>query len=341
MTKKNANTTLPLFLTEADVHAMPPFEWLIPGVLPMTGIALLYAKPGEGKSFIAIALAEAIAHGAEGWGQKFEPGQVVYVAAEGVAGISKRLEGWRKHHGISKPTKNLLLYRQAVNFRDQKEVEQFIQRLCHQLDGLELPLRLLIIDTLSRCFGGGDENSQAAMSAFIGHLQKDIVDRFGCLVMVLHHTSRGNESSPRGSNVNDGAADTMLHVSKEDDGQLITVVKQKEGKDGVGLFFERHVVEVLAGDATEETLVMEFSGSRNGRDKRPAEKTLGGKQALALKVLTDAGCALSEGDWWQHFKAIPNAVGVRGRRTFTEAKGSLQEQGLVYFHPEEGRFYAL
>lgn len=321
-----------LFLTEADVDDLPPFRWMIPNVLPETGIALLYGKTGEGKSFIAIDLAEAIAHGTSAWGQKFEPGNVLYVAAEGVSGVGKRFKGWRAHNGNLLPGKNLIVVPKAVDFRDAKGVSEFSERLRLNLDGQKQRLRLVVIDTLSRCFGGGDENSQAAMSAFIGNIQRDIVDRFQCLALILHHTPRANSETPRGSNVNDGAADTMLLVSKQSDGQLVTVVKQKEGEEGVSLFFRRNEVELPSHDGeSETTLVMTFEERRGGGTKsKPDRKP--SKRDLALHVLAGAGAPLTREEWHKAFKEAGGETGTRGGRTFTDVLKLLIRDGLVQWN---------
>lgn len=312
-----------LFLTEEEIDALPKFRWLIKDVLPETGIALLFAKPGEGKSFLAIDLAEGIAHGQSAWGQKFEPGSVLYIAAEGMRGVGKRFKGWRICNGNLRSGKNLLVLPQAVDFTNAKSVSEFSESLKRRIDRQSEPLKLVVIDTLSRCFGS-DENTQAGMSTFISNVQKDIVDRFNCLALILHHTSRADPTKPRGSNVNDGAADTMLLVTKEDDGQLVTVVKQKEGEDGVGLFFRRREIELPSDDGEiETTLVMTYEGHRAGaKAKRKPSKV-----TLACQLLAAAGKPLTRDEWHEEFKKAGLETPGRGERTFREAFKELTKEG--------------
>lgn len=327
MTLQTNITNRSLFLRECDIEALPPYRWLIKNVLPASGIALLYAKPGEGKSFLAIDLAEGIAHGTEAWGHKFEPGTVVYVVAEGFEGLGKRMEGWRSFHGNIPAGNNFIAYPQAVNFREAGEVSKFIEGVRHELLVQKNLLRLLVIDTLSQNFGGGDENSQAAMSAFVGNIQT-IVAHFGCLALVLHHTSRSSPESTRGSSVADGAADAMLLVSQQGDGQLVTVTKQKEGESGGSLFFERHVIPIDSNDIEETTLVMQFRENR-GRLEKAKNELLGAKQILAHRVLVDEGRPLTEQDWLDAFRKAGGVDGVRGRKSFFDAKATLIKRGIV------------
>ena len=46
-----------------DVLNLPPLEWLVEDVLPVGGQAVLYGPSGEGKSFVALDMALAIASG--------------------------------------------------------------------------------------------------------------------------------------------------------------------------------------------------------------------------------------------------------------------------------------
>lgn len=316
-----------LFLREREIKDLPPYRWLIKNVLPATGIALLYAKPGECKSFLAIDLAEGIAHGTEAWGQKFDPGSVVYVVAEGFEGLGKRMQGWRDFHDKIPAGDNFIAYPQAVDFRDTAKVDEFVRGMLHELSKQSDPLRLLIIDTLSQNFGGGDENSQSAMSAFISNIQR-IVAQFNCLALILHHTPRSNPESTRGSNVADGAADAMLLVSQQGDKQLVTVTKQKEGESGGSLLFDRHVVSVDVNGVEETTLVMQFRKHQSGTSN-PKKESLGVKQALALKVLVDAKAPLNEQEWLDAFCKSGGADGTRGTKSFFDAKPKLIERGMV------------
>ncbi len=50
-----------------------------------------------------------------------------------------------------------------------------------------LPLRLIVIDTLARCFGGNDENDARGMGAFIEGC--DVIRlKTAATVLVVHHS---------------------------------------------------------------------------------------------------------------------------------------------------------
>src|SRR5262249_24235353 len=73
---------------------------LLDGLLYREGVAMLVGPAGLGKTAIAVDLALAIAAGDERWhGRRlWAHGRVVYLAAEGPAAVTQRLEAWAKHH---------------------------------------------------------------------------------------------------------------------------------------------------------------------------------------------------------------------------------------------------
>jgi RecA-family ATPase len=67
---------------------MPPPRWLIRDWLPASSLILIYGEPGAGKTFVALDIAVAIATGRDWNGNKVARGIVLYIAAEGVAGLA-------------------------------------------------------------------------------------------------------------------------------------------------------------------------------------------------------------------------------------------------------------
>jgi hypothetical protein len=87
-------------LTAQELMSMPPLRWLVDHHLPAGGFAVLYGPPGGGKSFVALDLAMSVATGTDWLGvERVDPGVVVYVAAEGSAGLAKRVGAWINAHG--------------------------------------------------------------------------------------------------------------------------------------------------------------------------------------------------------------------------------------------------
>lgn len=78
--------------------------------------------------------------------------------------------------------------------------------------------KLIIIDTLARTFGDGDENSAQSMNAFVEKLDL-IKAATGSRLAVVHHSTKEGSSS-RGSGALEGAADLIVKITRGTDKQL-------------------------------------------------------------------------------------------------------------------------
>src|SRR5258705_13903814 len=81
-------------LSRAQLTALPDVRWLVEGLLPERGVALLYGDRGIGKTFVSLALGGAVATGLSLFNRACEKGSVVYLAGEGEFGIRTRLDVW-------------------------------------------------------------------------------------------------------------------------------------------------------------------------------------------------------------------------------------------------------
>lgn len=70
--------------------------YLVKGILPRIGLAVIWGPPKSGKSFWTFDLAMHVALGQDYRGRRVQPGAVVYCAFEGQSGISARVEAFRK-----------------------------------------------------------------------------------------------------------------------------------------------------------------------------------------------------------------------------------------------------
>ena len=209
-------------LSEEEILALPDLAWLVDGVLPAHGSALLYGPAGIGKSLLALDLALHLASSAEEWhGRALRPGAeeagwLLYVAAEGAHGLKRRIRAWREGTHYREPLAIRYLDR-AVSLRtldDPRELVEAVDALTwcphHAPD-------LVVLDTLSRCMAGADENSARDASAVIASLDF-LRQEMGSATLAIHHTGVA-ETRERGSTVFRGAVDVLLSL-KESDGVL-------------------------------------------------------------------------------------------------------------------------
>jgi len=214
-----------------------PVEWLIEGVLPKKGFAALYGPPASFKSFIALDIADCITSGRSWMNNEISnTGAVLYICGEGHGGIGSRLQALKSHHrsDLDNP---LYVIRSQINLRssqaDFNTLAISMDSLIGDLNEKGIELQLVIVDTLNRSFGGGNENSSDDMGAWItgvGNLQR----MFNVALMVLHHSGKDVAKGLRGHSSLLGAVDTELEILRFD-GQpkgILTLTKQKDGEDG-------------------------------------------------------------------------------------------------------------
>jgi len=271
-------------------------QWLIKGLLPSNGLALVYGSPGSGKSFLTVDFAMNVALARAWRGRKTLGGLVIYIAAEGATGLKNRIAAWKIHHRVTEIVP-LVMVTTAIDLGNANNGD--LDRLRALIDAAvikaELPLALLVIDTLSKTFGGGDENGSdmAAYVANCGRLASD----YACCTMPVHHRPKNVENvTPRGHGSLTGGVDTILLVS--DQGgcigyKQVEVTKQKEGETGELIGVHLLVVELGVdddGDTVTSCVVEEAdaAGLKPVGKVGPKKSPYSDNQQLAIKALKAA-----------------------------------------------------
>jgi hypothetical protein len=276
-----------------------PVKWLIEGVIPVGAFTALYGPPGSFKSFIALDIAEAIATGRTWMGHGVtEKGAVLYICGEGFGGVGARIKACKQHHQ-TKDGAPIYVIRHQLNLRSS--VEDF-NALMVALETLVMEtginFKMIVIDTLARAFGGGNENDSADMGAFItacGRIQQIVQD---CALMILHHSGKDQSRGLRGHSSLLGAVDTELELLRFEDQMkgVITISKQKDGEDNKRIGFEMVSIELESPSPLQigepvTSLAVQASelGSFDGMKKDTKSNAGHGKnQVLSLQCLESA-----------------------------------------------------
>jgi RecA-family ATPase len=224
-----------------ELLRLKPPSWLIEGIIPEGGLTALYGNPGDGKSFIALDMALAIASGRPWQGHPTKKGYVVYISAEGGGGIGKRVGAWLTHAEIKpKDYRQFLTNFITAAIRIHPDSEDlgavlsetfdhpdYQEALGDVLDAEEpRPPLFIVVDTLARCFEG-DENQQEDMGNFIKGLDT-LRETHDATILVVHHTGK-HGIEERGSSAFRGACDMMMLVERNEDNALsLSCTKQKD-----------------------------------------------------------------------------------------------------------------
>jgi len=255
------------------------------GLVAPEDLVVLWGQPKSGKSFLALRLAYGLALGQGMWGKSVpRPLRALYVAAEGAGGMGARLRALRQALGDDHG--RFAIIAQLVTIGPPAEdAESLLQAAkAHCAD-------LVVVDTLARTFGEGNEDSARDMGLFIQKIDA-IRHETGAAVVVVHHGPKAEDTkTPRGSGALMGAADIILQVKKGAEGAPIAALVQavKDDKDGAELPFRLEVVTVGQredGSALQTCLAVEAESDRGGVRRRKRRRRSGAMD-LALKILVD------------------------------------------------------
>lgn len=209
-------------------------RWLVKGLVPEDSMGMIFGASGTYKSFIAIDLAMHIAHGMDWAGLRTKQGPVAYIAAEGGAGISRRLDAWCDQFGLVE-TNNLHICITPFLLTAQDEMAHLKAAIAKFPE----PPSVVIIDTLSQTFSG-DENSSSDIGTYLRMINSEIRAAFNCTVIVIHHTGHSAAERPRGSSAITANLDFILGVFKPDpeaSRAKVGVHKMKDGDKVDDLYF--------------------------------------------------------------------------------------------------------
>jgi hypothetical protein len=237
-----ANDNGEYLLTLDDILAMPEPEWLLEDVLVEDTFAAIYGPPKSLKSFIVLDFAMHLACGLEWRGRPVKQRGILYIAAEGVRGLRRRLEAWLDVHD-PELTPNIRFRHVAVNLTKAAEAKQLINKVLQEQRKSGFDPDLIIVDTLARCSAGADENSAKEMGIVVENgamIQKEL----GATLLVVHHCGKDASKGLRGSSAIFGAVDSLLQVIRDGLNVSLLVENHKDSEDGMIMKFEAKPVEL-------------------------------------------------------------------------------------------------
>jgi hypothetical protein len=233
----------------------------------------------------------------------------------------------------------------SVNLLDPNaDVDRVIAAARASAAELGVPVVLVVIDTISRSFGSGDENGPD-MVGFVASLDK-IRDELGAHVLGVHHTGKDEDRGLRGHYSLTGAPDTIIKVSA-DEATGLRVAKVEKGRDvprDTVFPFRLKVVQLGVdedGDPVTSCIVdadVEAPAADPRAELTPDERS-------ALSVLVDlvasegryevgtpiGGRVVTLEEWRARFYALkPGVKQDTKRKAFSRASSELIAAKLVY-----------
>ena len=265
-----------------------PADWQTDGLMEMDSLNLLFSDPGGAKTFLAIDLACCGATGKDFHGRFVHQGPVVYIAGEGQNGLKRRFMAWGIRYGYDLDQAPVFLSLMPAGLCDQDQVGFVIEGIRAVADLAGAPV-LIVLDTVARNFGPGDENSTKDMTGFIAGVDK-IREKFRSCVLLVHHSGHADKSRGRGSMALKGALDTEYRLEKDEMGVIrVTNTKMKDHVPPEPMAFRLNTVELPFADDRGRQAVSAILDSIEYQPpvKRGPAKRVGKWQAVCHGILMD------------------------------------------------------
>jgi len=313
--------------------------YLVKGLLPLTGLVVIWGPPKCGKSYWSTDLALHIALGWEYRGRRVQQATTVYVALEGRHGLPARLEAFRQHHDV----KSAPFYLLTTPLDLIAKADALITSIQAQLGNVKPGA--VFIDTLNRSLAGS-ESKDEDMARYLAAAGK-IEEKFGCLVAIVHHCGI-DATRPRGHTSLSGAVEVQLAVSRGSPGEVIVTVQlAKDFAEGAEIFSRLESVELGTdpdGDPITSLVVLPAEASSTGRT--PTRK-LSDRQRLALEALDEclsagqaapaemqlpAGAVVVPINLWReelYSRGVLDRDAKSPREEFRRVRNSLQARSLI------------
>jgi AAA domain len=202
-------------------------EWLVKKLLPRVGVGTLFGQSMSFKSFVALDIGGHIANGWNWGDRKTRQGAVVYVAAEGAAGVRKRVVGFQQYNHERGATSLAPFHMTAVapnlgtGQDDLKELIAAVEANCPNP-------AFIALDTAAQSLGGADENGQGMAQLLINAIA--LSNHFGCFVLMVHHVGLSDDQRMRGWSGLKCGIDVELLCEREPK-TMVTTLSLKKLKD--------------------------------------------------------------------------------------------------------------
>lgn len=319
----------------------------VQGLLIDNSSIIVFGASNSGKTFWVTDLALHIAAGMAWMGRRVECGGVIYCTLEGTIGFRNRVAAWRMEKALDGYDLPFAAIPAALDLRNPAgpDADGLIAAVTEAVGRIKQPVRLIVIDTLSRALAGGAENDPEDMGSLVRTMDR-IRAETGAAVLFIHHSGKDETRGARGHSLLKGAVDTEIEIVADDETQTrcATVLKQRELPKGDVFPFTLKVIElgVNRHDEPVTTCVAEPEDAGN----KPIGRRLTGHNKRAREVLTELiaesgqkghrgtpdGCPSVPEDWWRerfYDRAMPGADPEAKKKAFRRAADALGDVKAV------------
>ena len=265
-------------------------EWLVKKFLPKVGVGTIFGMSMTFKSFAALDMGGHVANGWPWADRKTKQGPVVYIAAEGAAGVRKRLVGFHQYNLERGPSPNAPLHMTPVapnlgtGQDDLKELIAAVEANCPNPT-------LVVLDTAAQSLGGADENGQGMAQLLINAIA--LSNHFRCFVLMVHHVGLSDDQRMRGWSGLKCGIDVEILCERELKTMTTTLslkkLKDEETNLQLAVSMDRIVIgHDEDGDEVSTLVVADIKEETTKVKANKPTKSISKRQRLLMEVMEQA-----------------------------------------------------
>lgn len=325
---------LPILNIAQLEEASANVTWAVKHIIPADSVGVMFGASGTFKSFVALDYALHCLHGLAWLGKKTKKGPVLFIAAEGGAGVWRRVKAWHLQRGLDWRGIEFYVLPMAVMLNTQ------CTRVVAAAQELGITPASVIVDTMSQTFDG-EENSANEVAAYFRELGNGFRALWRCMVMVIHHSGHAATERPRGSSAILANVDFMLGVFRDEKQMLATLTceKQKDGERFEPVQFTLSSVQ-LGKDEDGEPITSLAAKHVNSAEalleaqKAEAAAGRGGREFLLVSL---AQTGMTEKALRHAFYDALDSMDIDSKKkAFYRARDAAKAHGFIDFGTESG-----
>jgi hypothetical protein len=235
---------LPMFYA-GNMREPVDLDEFVEGLLLAKSLNLIYGAPKTGKTFFVVDLGLHVATGREWRDRAVDQGGVLYLALEGNVGIRNRVNAWLQRHGAWGEDVPFAIVPVSLDLlHGDGDVEAVIASARRTAADFGVPIRLIVIDTLSRALAGGDENGPDM--GLLVRAADQIREATGAAIILIHHPRKDGNGGERGHGSLRGALDMRIEVKRDEGSEIATarVIEARDIESGAAFPFRLEVVDL-------------------------------------------------------------------------------------------------
>lgn len=315
--------------------------YIVDSILEVDTLFSIFGAPESCKSLLATALLSCVGTGTPFHGLEVKQGPVIYIAGEGQSGIRRRFGAWSIVNHVPLEGAPIYVSTTPIGLCNDGSID-FVLRVISEVADTAGPPVLIIIDTLARNFGLGDENSTSDMTRAIAAADR-IRESYHSAVGLIHHSGVIDKNRGRGNSALRGAIDSEYRMEKDGFGIIrFEATKMKDAGYPDPMAFRLSVVElgIQDEDGNEVSSVVLRQVDNETSEAPSPNAGLGKNQSLGLHLLSrlyqahrgnveDSGrdpesARVLLDDWSSACKS----AGMN-RQSFYKVKKSMIEKGVI------------